>query len=234
MALTPPRGRGKRPITDEATLVAAIDGVLTAHRVDGWLRVTWEKQVEQTTQYVGPSLRAANVLAGKPSSPMRSTRGCLCKMRCWALATHTALNASSTASRAGSYRPVVCQTQRANGGPHVPADARGPCVNRHGVCPETFSGDRAGHAPRFASREQAKADRHANSGADPQSVFSHLADDHQTCCWRRHAVAAHTLVSVTGRHPTTPGIGCYALRAARNSGNWNLMERMGRSMTPIS
>ncbi len=53
MALTPPRGRGKRQITDEATLVAAIDGVLTAHRVDGLLRVTWEKQVEQTTQYVG-------------------------------------------------------------------------------------------------------------------------------------------------------------------------------------
>jgi transposase len=52
-ALTPPRGRGKRQITDEATLVAAIDRVLTAHRVDGLLRVTWEKQVEQTTQYVG-------------------------------------------------------------------------------------------------------------------------------------------------------------------------------------
>jgi transposase len=52
-ALTPPRGRGKRQITDEATLVAAIDGVLTAHRVDGLLRVTWEKQVEQTTHYVG-------------------------------------------------------------------------------------------------------------------------------------------------------------------------------------
>jgi transposase len=53
MALTPPRGRGKRPITDEATRVAAIDGVLTAHRVDGVLRVTWDKQVEQTTPYVG-------------------------------------------------------------------------------------------------------------------------------------------------------------------------------------
>jgi transposase len=52
-ALTPPRGRGKRQITDEATLVAAIDGVLTAYRVDGLLRVTWEKQVEHTTQYVG-------------------------------------------------------------------------------------------------------------------------------------------------------------------------------------
>jgi len=52
-ALTPPRGRGKRQITDEATLVEAIDRVLTAYRVAGLLSVTWEKQVEQTTQYVG-------------------------------------------------------------------------------------------------------------------------------------------------------------------------------------
>jgi len=52
-ALTPPRGRGKRQITDEATLVEAIDRVLTAHRVEGLLSVAWEKQVEQTTQYVG-------------------------------------------------------------------------------------------------------------------------------------------------------------------------------------
>src|SRR5216684_7720725 len=52
-ALTPPRGRGKRQITDEATLVEAIALVLTEHRVDGLLSVTWEKQVEQTTQYVG-------------------------------------------------------------------------------------------------------------------------------------------------------------------------------------
>jgi hypothetical protein len=53
LALTPPRGRGKRQITDEATLVAAIEGVLTAHRMDGLLRVIWEKQVEQTSQSVG-------------------------------------------------------------------------------------------------------------------------------------------------------------------------------------
>jgi len=52
-ALTPPRGRGKRQITDEATLVEEIDRVLSAHRVDGLLSVAWEKQVEQTTQYVG-------------------------------------------------------------------------------------------------------------------------------------------------------------------------------------
>jgi len=52
-ALTPPRGRGKRPITDEATLLEAIDLVLTEHRVEGLLRVTWEKQGEQKTQDVG-------------------------------------------------------------------------------------------------------------------------------------------------------------------------------------
>jgi transposase len=52
-ALTPSRGRGKRHITDEATLVEAIDRVVKDQRVDGLLSVAWEKQVEQTTQYVG-------------------------------------------------------------------------------------------------------------------------------------------------------------------------------------
>jgi transposase len=52
-ALTPPRGRGKRQITDEATLMEAIDRVLKDQRVEGLLNVTWEKQVEQKTQYVG-------------------------------------------------------------------------------------------------------------------------------------------------------------------------------------
>jgi len=52
-ALTPPRGRGKRQITDEATLMEAIDRVLQDQRVEGLLNVTWEKQVEQKPQYVG-------------------------------------------------------------------------------------------------------------------------------------------------------------------------------------
>jgi transposase len=52
-ALTPPRGRGKRQITDEATLVEAIAHVLKEYRVEELLSVIWEKQVEQTTQYVG-------------------------------------------------------------------------------------------------------------------------------------------------------------------------------------
>ena len=57
-ALTPPRGRGKRQITDEATLVEAIDRVLQDQRVDGLLSVAWEKQVEQTTQYVWVEVEA--------------------------------------------------------------------------------------------------------------------------------------------------------------------------------
>jgi transposase len=52
-ALTPPRGRGKRQITDEATLVEAIDLVLKAHRVEGLLSGAWEKQVERQTRYLG-------------------------------------------------------------------------------------------------------------------------------------------------------------------------------------
>jgi transposase len=49
-SLTPSRGRGKRPITAAATLMAAIARVLQEPRVDGVLSVAWEKQVEQTTQ----------------------------------------------------------------------------------------------------------------------------------------------------------------------------------------
>jgi transposase len=52
-ALTPARGRGKRQITAEATLVAAIDHVLTEQRVEGLLRIEWEQQSERQTHYVG-------------------------------------------------------------------------------------------------------------------------------------------------------------------------------------
>jgi len=52
-ALTPPRGRGKRQITDEATLLEAIATVLNAQRVGGLLSVAWAKQTERQTQDVG-------------------------------------------------------------------------------------------------------------------------------------------------------------------------------------
>ena len=52
-ALTPARGRGKRQLTDEVSLVEAIARVLQEQRVEGLLTVAWERQVEQQTHYVG-------------------------------------------------------------------------------------------------------------------------------------------------------------------------------------
>jgi transposase len=59
-ALTPARGRGKRQITEEATLVAAIDQVLKAQRVEGLLSLEWEQQIERHTHYVGQGRGSAN------------------------------------------------------------------------------------------------------------------------------------------------------------------------------
>jgi hypothetical protein len=52
-ALTLPRGREKRHITDEAPLVDARDRVRQDQRGDGVLRVAWDKQVEPTTHDAG-------------------------------------------------------------------------------------------------------------------------------------------------------------------------------------
>jgi transposase len=51
--LTPPRGRGTRQLTDDATLVEAIDEGLKDSRVSGLLSMAWDKQSERTTQDVG-------------------------------------------------------------------------------------------------------------------------------------------------------------------------------------
>ena len=59
-ALTPPRGRGKRQIKDEAQLVQAAQAILQAHRVEGLLAHTFERQEERRTQFVGRGRGAAN------------------------------------------------------------------------------------------------------------------------------------------------------------------------------
>src|SRR2546428_6271263 len=69
-ALTPPRGRGKRQITDEVTLVEAIDLVRKAQRVEGLRSVAWEKQVERQTRYLGRGRGSA----GRPKRDIEQTR----------------------------------------------------------------------------------------------------------------------------------------------------------------
>jgi transposase len=59
-ALTPPRGRGKRQIKDEAQLVQAAQAIQQAQRVEGLLSYTFERQEERRTQFVGRGRGAAN------------------------------------------------------------------------------------------------------------------------------------------------------------------------------
>lgn len=59
-ALTPPRTRGKRQITDEAQLIQAAQAILKAQRVDGLLAYTFERQAERHVQFVGPGRGAAH------------------------------------------------------------------------------------------------------------------------------------------------------------------------------
>ncbi|MGB5686228.1 MAG: IS1634 family transposase, partial [Candidatus Electrothrix sp.] len=52
-SLTPVRSRGKRQITEESVLKSKIKKILKAHRVEGFLTVEYEKQVEEHTEYIG-------------------------------------------------------------------------------------------------------------------------------------------------------------------------------------
>ena len=53
MMLTPPPGRGKRQIQDEAKLVSAATAILKAHNVEGFLAYTFERQEKCLSKYIG-------------------------------------------------------------------------------------------------------------------------------------------------------------------------------------
>ena len=59
-ALTPPRGRGKRQIQEEAQLIAKADAILEQYHVTGLLTYTFERQVACHTQYIGRGRGGAN------------------------------------------------------------------------------------------------------------------------------------------------------------------------------
>jgi transposase len=52
-ALTPPRGRGKRQIEEESTLVARIEKILRTQQVEEFFIVRYERQVERRVKQVG-------------------------------------------------------------------------------------------------------------------------------------------------------------------------------------
>jgi len=60
LSLTPPVGRGKRQITEEAALVSAAEAVLTKHRVQGLLTYTFARESDQVVKWVGRVRGGAN------------------------------------------------------------------------------------------------------------------------------------------------------------------------------
>ncbi len=60
LALTPPVGRGKRQISEEAALQSAAEAVLVKHRVGGLLTFTSERESEQAVKFVGRGRGGAN------------------------------------------------------------------------------------------------------------------------------------------------------------------------------
>ncbi len=60
LSLTPPVGRGKRQITEEAALVSAAEAVLTKHRVQGLLTYSFARESEQVVKWVGRGRGGAN------------------------------------------------------------------------------------------------------------------------------------------------------------------------------
>lgn len=64
-ALTPPPGRGKRPYREEGALQAAVAGGLERYGVEGMLHVTFQREEETITRYVGPG-------RGGPQRPRRT------------------------------------------------------------------------------------------------------------------------------------------------------------------
>jgi len=60
LALTPPVGRGKRQITEEAALQGAAEAVLAKHRVVGLLTYTSTRESEQAVKFVGRGRGGAN------------------------------------------------------------------------------------------------------------------------------------------------------------------------------
>src|SRR5882762_4843913 len=156
-ALTPPRGRGKRQITDETALAKAIDTVLQDHRVHGLLSVAWEKQIERKTQYVGRGRGAASrqqrgletvryhitriARQGDTITALTQRFGWKAFVTnavhtrlslqegCCVTATNTVSNASSIVSRAASISRRCLSSATSKSRPHVPADARRPSVD---------------------------------------------------------------------------------------------------------
>lgn len=65
--LTPEPGRGKRQIREEGTLTEAVEEIVARYRVTGLLQVSWQREEQVKTSYVGRG-------RGGPNRPTRTER----------------------------------------------------------------------------------------------------------------------------------------------------------------
>ena len=256
-ALTPPRGRGKRQITDEATLLEAIDLVIKDHRVDGLLSVAWEKQVEQTTQYVG---RGRGSLS-REKRVIQKTRYQI---------THIARQEDSIAARRQRFGWKAFVT---NAGPKRLSLQEAVLAYRNeyrverifhrlksrvhiaplfvklndqieGLTYLLTLGVRVLTVMEFVLRWSLQNDHAKLPGLHPENKTKMTNTPTAERILKAFVDVSLTIIknaagedilrrltprsAVTGRHPATAGVRCFALQAAGNSGNGKLMGRMGR------
>jgi len=234
-ALTPPRGRGKRQITDETALAEAIDTVLQDHRVHGLLSVAWEKQIERKTQYVGrgrgSASRQQRVLETVRYHITRIARQgdtitALTQQFGWKAFVTNAVH-----SRLSLQEAVLCYRNeyrverlfnRLKSRVHIAPLFVKRNEQIEGLTYLLTLGVRVLTVLEFVLRrslesehaklpgctgKQAKDGGQADCRADPASVSENFVDHHQEWCRRGNPAAADPLIRGTGSHPATAGIG---------------------------
>jgi transposase len=240
-ALTPPRGRGKRQITDEATLLEAISTVLKAQRVGGLLSVEWEKQTERKTQYVGrgrgSASREKRVIKHIRSHITRIVRqgdtiAALTGRFGWkAFVTNAVQKRLSLTDAVLCYRneyrverifnrlksrlhiaPMFVKlNEQIEGLTHLLTLGVRVLTVMEFVLRRSLQNDQATLPGLHPENKKRMTDK---SGAHPESVFGCIAHYRKECCRRGNHASADTLVRVAGGHPATAGVGYFSLRTA--------------------
>ena len=206
LSLTPPVGRGKRQITEEAVLQRAAEAVLTTHHVTGLLTYTSERQVEQEITFVGRGRGGAN----RPQQVSERVRyqittvtrneeaigtarcdiglACLCQQcasEALALAERRA-GISARVSHRTRLRTLkrraafagtdVCETRRPGDRVDAFAQRGRPHPHAHGVCGSSLLEAARGDAGGIASGKSAQSHGHADGRAPLASLCAHHVD----------------------------------------------------------
>jgi len=207
-ALTPPRGRGKRQITDETELREKAEAILKKHRVAGLLRYEYERETEQRTKYVGRGRGSANreketvvtvryqitavtedadsIKKEKERAGWRAYVTDIPKeglslsdaVRCHRREYRVESIFRRLRSRLNASPPYVRRDDQIRG-MTCPADPRSESSHADGICCPPFAEKRQCGTRRTAPRKPEKGDRQADDGTASESLLRYLSDCHK-------------------------------------------------------